>query len=468
MVRWLVSKKGVPVLASVRSDPAAQSPCVLVVKYNEEPLQLSFHLQCTTFINGFDDEQTFTLIYDADNLMRDATTLGDATTSLSHDQLTSIARAGNPQIRALALTLAKPCKIRCPSSTATFTSKSGYEAPFHRLAALAKATAIDITFDYNWVHANNRLPLERLSKGLGAFSGVSESADGCVYADWAIFCTVEEDHQPPPSYTNAIDAGASQKRPRRVTPPSQPASPPHKRPHYDRGSPTEVATSSPCPPGTSHHSPFEKEEADLTSAHPSLHASAQLAFQDVVNKAVAAQLPAIVESMLPNMLRSILPDVLHRSLAPRRSPSSSPPPRASCTPQPSPSLGTLIADRLEVLAKDHLTSIFADANDQAYSLRNQAEGEFEDVVADHKLDVDTIKEDCIRELGEVVDDKLCKFKEETEEIVETAVEEVGTKSGEIRDDFCDELEEFVEIASASLKKLREGKGHRNLMSTSQD
>ncbi|KAI4609589.1 uncharacterized protein J4E87_011037, partial [Alternaria ethzedia] len=229
-----------------------------------------------------------------------------------------------------------------------------------------------------------------------------------------------------------------------------------------------VATSSPCPPSTSHHSPCEKEEAKLISAHPSPYASAELAFQDVVNKAVEAQLPALVESMLPNILRSILPDVLHRSLAPRRSPSSSPPPRASCTPQPSPSLGTLIADRMEVLAKDHLTSIFADANDQAYSLRNQAEGEFEDVVADHKLDVDTIKEDCIRELGEVVDDKLCKFKEETEQIVETAVEEVGTKSGEVRDDFCDGLEEFVKIASASLKKLREGKGHRNRMSTSQD
>jgi len=115
-----------------------------------------------------------------------------------------------------------------------------------------------------------------------------------------------------------------------------------------------------------------------------------------------------------------------------------------------------------------LASIFADANDQAYSLRNQADGEFEDVIADHKLDVDTIKEDCIRELGEVVDDKLCKFKEHTEEIVETAVEEVGTKSGEIRDDICDGLEDFVKMASASLKKLREGKGHRNRMSTSQD
>ncbi|KAH6861219.1 hypothetical protein BKA58DRAFT_48849 [Alternaria rosae] len=468
MVRYLVSKKGVPVLASVRSDPAAQSACVLVVKYNEEPFQLSFFLQCTTFIHGFDDEQTFTLIYDADNLMRDLTSLNNATTSLSHDQLTSIARAGNPQIRALALTLAKPCKIRCPSSTGTLTSKSGYEAPFHRLVALAKATAIDITFDYNWVHADNRLPLDRFFKHMGAFSGFSESADGYKYADWAIFCTVEEDRQPPPSYTNAVDTGASRKRPRRVTPPSQPASPPHKRQHHDYGSPTEVATSSPCPPGTSHHSPSEKEEAILSHAHPSLHASDEVAFQEAIDKAVEAQLPAIVESMLPNILRSILPDVLHKSLAPRRSQSSSPPPRASFTPEPSPSLGTLIADRLEDLAKDHLASIFADANDQAYSLRSQADGEFEDVVADHKIDVDTIKEDCIRELGEVVDDKLCKFKEQTEEIVETAVEEVGTKSGEIRDDICDGLEEFIKVASASLKSLREGKGHRIRVSTSQD
>ena len=214
MVRWLVPKKGVPVLASVRSDPAAQSQCVLVVKYNEEPLQLSFFLHFTTFVHGFDDEQTFTLIYNADNLMRDATTFSNITTSLPHDQLTSIARAGNPQIRALALTLAEPCMIRCPLSTGTLTSKSGYEAPFHRLTALAKATAIVITFDHNWVHADNRPPLTRLFTQIGAFSGIAESADGYRYADWSVFCTVETDGEPPPSYTNAVDTGGSQKRSR--------------------------------------------------------------------------------------------------------------------------------------------------------------------------------------------------------------------------------------------------------------
>lgn len=254
------------------------------------------------------------------------------------------------------------------------------------------------------------------------------------------------------------------------TPPSHPASPPHKRQHYDCGSPTEVATSSSCPPATWHDSPSEKEEAIPSHVHASPEPSAQLALQEVisraVDKSVEAQLPAIVESMLPNILKNILPDIVHNALAPRRSPSSSPPPRASCTPEPSPSLGTLIADRLENLAKNHLTAIFADANDQAYCLRNQADAEFEDVIADYKIDVLTTREDCTREIGEVADDKLLQFKEQTEEMVETAVEEVGIKSGEVRDDICDELEEFVKVASASIRKLREGKGRRRHVSTS--
>jgi F0F1-type ATP synthase membrane subunit b/b' len=161
--------------------------------------------------------------------------------------------------------------------------------------------------------------------------------------------------------------------------------------------------------------------------------------------------------MLPGILRSILPDILHECLAPGRLPSASPPPTTTRPPQSSPSLGVLVADRLTELAKEHITSLFDNANDQAYSLRNQADGEFEEVVADHRINVDTIKEDCIRELGEVVDDKLCRFKEQTDEIVETAVEEVENKSGEIRDDICDGLEDFLQVASASLKKLRQSK-----------
>jgi hypothetical protein len=215
MVRYLVSKKGVPVLASARSDPAAQSACLLFIKYNEEPLQLSFYLQCTTSIHGYDDEQTFTLIYDADKLMHDATSLNDTTTCLSHDQLTSIARAGNPQIRALALTLAKPCQIRCPPSTGILAAKSGSEAPFHRLVNLAKATMIDVLFDYNWVHADNRPTLARFFEQSGRFAGFPESTVGHRYADWAVFRTVEEVREPPPSYTNAVDVGIPQKRSRR-------------------------------------------------------------------------------------------------------------------------------------------------------------------------------------------------------------------------------------------------------------
>ena len=216
MVRYLTSKKGVPVLASAREDGAAQSSCVLVAKYCEQPLQISFFLQYTTFIDGFDNEQTFVLIYDADNLIHGATSLKTATAPLPHDQLTSIARAGNPQIRVLTLTVARPCRIRCPpsSSTSTLMSKGGYEAPFHRLVKLAQATEIDILLDYNWVHADNREPLECFFTQPNVFAGFPDGNDGHRYADWAVFSIIEERDAPPPSYANVVDTDASRKRSR--------------------------------------------------------------------------------------------------------------------------------------------------------------------------------------------------------------------------------------------------------------
>ena len=216
MVRYLVPKKGVPVLASARVDGAAQSCCVLVAKYCDAPLQISFYLQYTNFIHGFDDPQTFTLIYDADDLIHDATTLKTATTSLAQHQLASIARAGNPQIRVLTLTLAKPCRIRCPPSASTgiLAAKSGFEAPFHQLVKLAEATEIHILLDYNWVHADNREPLERFFTQPNLFTGFPDGNDRFRYVDWTDFNTIEEQDAPPPSYAKAVDADASRKRSR--------------------------------------------------------------------------------------------------------------------------------------------------------------------------------------------------------------------------------------------------------------
>ncbi|KAL1796167.1 hypothetical protein ACET3X_004707 [Alternaria dauci] len=436
MVRYLVSKKGVPVLASARVDGAAQSCCVLGAKYCDAPLQISFYLQYTTFIDGFDDAQTFTLTYDADDLTHGATSLETATTLPPQHQLASIARAGNPQIRVLTLALAKPCRIRCPPSygSGALAAKSGFEAPFHQLLKLAEATEIEILLDYNWVHTDNREPLERFLREPSLFAGVPDGNDRCRHVDWTDFSAAEERDVAPPAYTKAVDTDASRKRSRHATTPSLSPSPASKRHQYDPGSPTEIATAtpSPRPPHISAGSPKEKTAAPSSYPQTSLEAAAALAFQEAINRAVEAQLPALVEGMLPGILKTILPDILHNCLAPRSSPSFSPPPATTPTSHPAASsLGTLITDRLTELAKQHLTTIFDDANEQACILRNQADGDFEDVVADHKISVDTIKEDCIRELGEVVDEKLDRFREQTDEVVETAVEEMENRSSDM-------------------------------------
>jgi hypothetical protein len=73
------------------------------------------------------------------------------------------------------------------------------------------------------------------------------------------------------------------------------------------------------------------------------------------------------------------------------------------------------------------------------------------------MNVETIKEDCIREMEEVVDDKLCKLRGQTDDIVETAIDEMENKSSEVCEGMYDGLETFLNVASTTLKKVREGK-----------
>jgi hypothetical protein len=77
----LINKRGVPVLAYPASDVASQWSCSLVVKHSEARMQATISLQSSLPIHGFDSEQTFTLVYDADNLVHGETCLDHTTVS---------------------------------------------------------------------------------------------------------------------------------------------------------------------------------------------------------------------------------------------------------------------------------------------------------------------------------------------------------------------------------------------------
>jgi len=210
MVLHLVRKRGIPVLVSSRSDPAAPWPCTLFARYSETHLQASLYLRFSVPVNGFSQDQIFTLIYDADNLVPGVNSIKPATTSLPQDQLGELARSGNPQLRVLALAIKQPCPIHCPLSAGSLGPKNGFDAPFHQLRKIAQATEIDVLLDYNWLHVDNHAFFDKLINHPEELAGLVEDDKYTTHhrrANWTIFSPIEQEEPPPYAPT-------SHKRPR--------------------------------------------------------------------------------------------------------------------------------------------------------------------------------------------------------------------------------------------------------------
>lgn len=115
------------------------------------------------------------------------------------------------------------------------------------------------------------------------------------------------------------------------------------------------------------------------------------------------------------------------------------------------SLRALLSDRVAAAAKIHLY----DAIEYAHDLRNQADGEFEDVIADHKIDIAGIKDDCIEEMNRAINDKLCELKEHAQDIVDDAVEKMQDSALEAYDSIDDKLIAMLDRHDAYLRRQRE-------------
>lgn len=219
----LVRKSGIPVLAYPKHNDTSPVPLSLVIICNEHPPQATICLRSSLFIHGFKDAQTFILQYDADNFVPGPLSLDAALITLPQTQLKKVVRNGNPQIRTLSLALKKVCPIWCPRSSVSPTPEHGFETSFDQIVDLAKATKLDILFDYNWLHRDAHSLFHQLIEHSNKLSGFPvhkhyNKLYRCV--DWSVFKirdtdahaeadATTEDEEPPPVY-----AEASSKRPR--------------------------------------------------------------------------------------------------------------------------------------------------------------------------------------------------------------------------------------------------------------
>lgn len=453
MIYNLVRKSGIPVLASPASDAAPQWSCSLAVKYLEARMQATISLQCSLPIHGFDDEQTFTLLYNADNLVPGNTSLKPSPPCLPQDGLHGIARQGNANFKTLSLTLKTPCPVWCPPSSGLIAPKDGSVATFGQFVDLARATEVHILLDWNWLHKDHHARFDRLVRYPEQLTGIPvdrSSATRYRLADWSVFSPVDDvTSEAPPPY-----ATTSKKRPRQgqfalirifftlslnqhavTTSPTLRSSP--KRALL---SPAPFLLSSPTEKATT-------ASVSTPSPKPRLSSPASNA-PDVQDS-----LKNVVEELLPQMLRAILPDMLPRLFA---APSPSPSPsRPRSTPKrrriPMSSLGNFLSAHATAQLEAQLEGLYAETLDHATEMHSAADVEFHEILEEQKLDVAMIKEDSIVELNKVFDDRLAEFKESTADMVDQMEKRVEL----IYADVCDRLDGYMKKQEEYLSRAQD-------------
>ncbi|KAJ8117614.1 hypothetical protein OPT61_g1228 [Boeremia exigua] len=222
-MNYNVYKGGIPALAYPHHDSTSPVSLSFIIKCNDRRAQMTLCLQSSLPFEGFDDEQTVILQYDAGNLVPGAISLGPATIPLPQARLDALARAGNAQIRTLSIKLKRACPVWCHPSV-SLKPRSSCDARFTQLSSLAQATQINVVFDYNWLHRGLHAAFLRLVEHpdeLGNFPvGQRYREQRLRQVDWTVFSTacadvgadaaaeIEEGELPP------VYAEASSKRPR--------------------------------------------------------------------------------------------------------------------------------------------------------------------------------------------------------------------------------------------------------------
>jgi hypothetical protein len=167
----LLTQKGVPVLAYLFDCPL---PCSFKLKYSEDLMQATISLRFSISVDGFDDNQNFTLIYNADNLVADRTTLcHNVDTAISTEQQLSISRQGQPLLKTLSLALKDPCSVQCSPRCANKAPHKSTCPTYHCFVQLARATEVKIIIDYNQYRVPKQDVLNRIIGSLGQFTACS-------------------------------------------------------------------------------------------------------------------------------------------------------------------------------------------------------------------------------------------------------------------------------------------------------
>ncbi|KAF2437690.1 hypothetical protein P171DRAFT_179969 [Karstenula rhodostoma CBS 690.94] len=420
----LFRKGGIPALASSLFDHTSPCPGTLIILVNERARQATIELQFELPVRGFDSDQRISLVYDGDTFEPGTTTVSDAPASAA--QLAQVARPRGGKLKSLGLVLTQPCVVLSPSP-GNLCAKDAFDPRFEQLAALAKATRLDILFDYYWLHPDKTAQFECLAGSSGLTGFPRLSAETAREADWTIFSPGEA----PPCSAPPLYEEESSKRPRR-SPLGSPQAPRPKRllldtgVYVDPGSPTEKATT--IAPSSPPVDPLDPLQAATEAA-------------------MAKLLPSALRDVLPEVLSDVLPGILKHMFT---VPTSTPPPQATPPPNPMSPLHRAIRAQLNDCAEKVAEQIAVDNYAHALEVRETADLVLEEHLEEHRLELAVVKEDGLMEIHRVYDTKLEQLEERTRELVET----VELETSEAYTTAKEKLDEYMGEQRMELVKER--------------
>ncbi|KAL5119407.1 hypothetical protein ACEQ8H_002676 [Pleosporales sp. CAS-2024a] len=444
MAKHLAAKKGAPAIAYLSSHDAVQWSCSLIIKHAEAFHEATISLHLPLASSSSEGSEAFRLIYNVDNLVPEETSLKVATMCLGSDQLHQLARAGNPQLMDLCLSLRQSCFI---SYSGDLPVMNSVEGPIRDLLDLATARKIHVLFDFKWIHQQNHALFRRIINQPQDYTGLPVDACVTLYRpeDWLPLALVNKpESQAPPSYSVA-----SKKRSRHSRASSTPEPVPSKRALLENvpdnplvlKSPTAECTSvSPAtithpeglPPYDALHlasvpiavtddelsfaaleypgSPTEKATTVATSSRRSSRSSHTGAsnVHDIVYKTVQELLPQAVQAALPGALAKLL------SVPPISPSSSMPSPRLNEIAEST--LGRIINAQAAAYAKTQLQEFRAETYAEVERLRDTASDEFYTLLEEKKREVEIAKDDNLLEVDRVFAEKLDEFRDRAEEV----------------------------------------------------
>ncbi|KAL6158935.1 hypothetical protein ACJQWK_04170 [Exserohilum turcicum] len=450
MVQNLVRNDGVSALAYSINDASVLWPCSLKILYSDAQFVVSLGHSISS--HGIDDKQLITFRYEGDNLMPGKTSLENVAVSLPDGSLDSIARHGQPRPRTLSLMLKAPCSVWYPHSFGNRVSS--LPTGFHELLTLARATEVRIVFDINWLGKNNLARLQSAVKGSRQLTGVPvipQFARLYQKADWSILNSIldvkSEAHLPTEDLTSeavpSIEDAVAEAPPFEDALHDAPPSYAHVSGKRPRDARTSLTPDSPLPKRllqdhTQASSPTERAKSIASST-----STVQVdVFQDIVTSAVKKALPDLLRAQLPSLVQELLPGMLAGSSP---SPSSSPRSHSSQTasarpqhdraPNYKPTPAAVMRAAISTCTETHLQRLLTDtlneASNQTSELHNSASVEFEDYLADTRLEFAALKEDHMAAFDDNCNEKLAEFRERLLEEKEETHMEVKAHADEV-------------------------------------